>query len=147
MAVRFQLVIDCADPDRLAQFWMAALGYVPQPPPAGFATWDDYWRDVGLPEEDLGIGVDRISDPDGHGPLIWFQVVPEGKTIKNRLHLDVTVSGGRTVPMATRRERIDAEARRLAELGATPAGPWPQDDIDHYAVAMKDPEGNEFDIN
>jgi hypothetical protein len=46
MPVRFQLVIDCADPDRLARFWAAALGYELEPPPAGFATWDDYWRDA-----------------------------------------------------------------------------------------------------
>ncbi len=63
MPVRFQLVIDCADPDRLARFWAAALGYDIAPPPAGFATWDDYYRDLGVPEEELGIGVDRISDP------------------------------------------------------------------------------------
>ena len=42
MAVRFQLVIDCTDPERLARFWAAALGYEFEPPPAGFATWDDY---------------------------------------------------------------------------------------------------------
>ena len=53
MAVRFQLVIDCANPDRLARFWAAALGYELAPPPAGFATWNDYYRDVGVPEEDL----------------------------------------------------------------------------------------------
>ena len=40
--LRFQLVIDCADPDKLARFWAEALGYVFEPPPAGFATWDDY---------------------------------------------------------------------------------------------------------
>ena len=51
MPVAFQLVIDCADPDPLARFWAAALGYEREPPPAGFATWDDYWRDVGVPED------------------------------------------------------------------------------------------------
>lgn len=50
MAVRFQLVIDCANPDRLARFWAAALGYELAPPPAGFATWNDYYRDVGVPK-------------------------------------------------------------------------------------------------
>ena len=72
MPVRFQLVIDCADPDRLARFWAAALGYELEPPPAGFPTWDDYYRDLGVPEEDLGIGADSISDPRGHGPRIWL---------------------------------------------------------------------------
>ena len=71
MAVSFQLVIDCTDPDRLARFWAAALGYELAPPPAGFASWDDYWRHVGVPDEDLGIGEDRISDPHGAGPRIW----------------------------------------------------------------------------
>ena len=141
MAVNFQLVIDCTDPDRLARFWAAALGYQLEPPPAGFATWDDYWRDVGLPEDDLGIGEDRIVDPDGCGPRIWFQVVPESKTVKNRFHIDVHASGGRAVPIETRRQRVNAEARRLADLGATMVGVLQEEGIDHYAVAMKDPEG------
>jgi hypothetical protein len=147
MAVRYQLVIDYADPDRLARFWAAALGYVPEPPPDGFASWDDYWRDVGVPEEELGIGVDCIIDPARGGPRIWFQVVPEIKSIKNRLHLDIHAGGGRSVPIAVRRERVDAEARRLSELGATLVAVPDLEGLDHYAVAMKDPEGNEFDIN
>jgi Glyoxalase-like domain len=147
MAVRFQLVIDCADPDLLARFWAAALGYELEPPPTGFASWDDYWREVGVPEADLGIGADCIIDPDGGGPRIWFQVVPEHKTVKNRLHLDIQVSGGRVVPIQTRRQRVDAEARRLAALGARMVGVLSQEGIDHYGVAMNDPEGNEFDIN
>jgi hypothetical protein len=67
MPIRFQLVIDCADPSLLARFWAAALGYEFEPPPDGFATWDDYWRDVGVPEEELGIEVDSIIDPTGGG--------------------------------------------------------------------------------
>jgi Glyoxalase-like domain len=147
MAVRFQLVIDCANPELLAHFWAAALGYELEPPPAGFDSWDDYWRDVGVPEAELGIGADRIIDPDGGGPRIWFQVVPEGKAIKNRLHLDLHASGGRALPIETRRQRVDAEARRLTELGATISAVLFDEGIDHYGVAMKDPEGNEFDIN
>jgi hypothetical protein len=88
-----------------------------------------------------------IIDPAGGGPRIWFQVVPEPKTAKNRLHLDVHVSGGRAVPLATRRQRVDAEARRLAGLGATVTGSLTEEGFEHYGVAMKDPEGNEFDIN
>jgi len=145
--VRFQLVIDCADPDRLARFWAAALGYQLAPPPQGFATWNDFYRDLGLPEEDLIDGADRISDPDGQGPSIWFHVVADAKVVKNRLHLDIHASGQRTDPIETRRARVDAEARRLAGLGAIITGALPQDGLDHYAVGMKDPEGNEFDIN
>jgi hypothetical protein len=144
--VRFQLVIDCADPDRLARFWAVALGYELEPPPAGFATWDDYYRDLGVPEEELGVGEDRISDPQGHGPRIWFQVVPETKDAKNRLHLDINASGGRAEPLAARRQRVDTEASRLVGLGATITRVLYQEGLDHYGVAMKDPEGNEFDI-
>ncbi len=49
MPARFQLVIDCKDPELLAHFWAAALGCVLEPPPEGFATWDDWRRDIGLP--------------------------------------------------------------------------------------------------
>src|ERR1700692_2963054 len=120
VATDFQLVIDCADPEPLARFWAAVLGYVLEPPPAGFASWDDYWRDVGVPEDELGTGADRIVDPDGRGPRIWFHVVPERKAVKNRLHIDVHASGGgRALPLEVRRQHVDAAARRLAGLGAT----------------------------
>jgi hypothetical protein len=147
MAVSFQLVIDCADPEPLARFWAAALGYELEPPPDGFASWDGYWRDVGVPEDELGTGADCIIDPGGRGPRIWFQVVPERKAAKNRLHFDIGVSGGRAVPIETRRQRVDAKAARLAGLGAELFGVLNTEGLDHYAVAMKDPEGNEFDIN
>ena len=73
VAVSFQLVIDCTDPERLSRFWAAALSYELEPPPDGFATWDDYWRDVGVPEEDraqvfrwteLTFGFDETVTPD-----------------------------------------------------------------------------------
>lgn len=147
MPVRFQLVIDCADPDRLARFWAAALEYVLAPPPAGYPTWKDYYRHLGLAEEDLGDGVDRISDPDGQGPSIWFNVVAGPKAGKNRLHLDIHASGAQTDPIEVRKERVDGEAQRLATLGATITGPFSPEELDHYAVGMLDPEGNEFDIN
>ena len=148
MAARFQLVIDCADPEPLARFWAAALGYELEPPPDGFATWDAYWRDMGVPEDELGGGgVDSIVDPDGRGPRIWFQVVPDRKAVKNRLHIDISASGSRADPLETRVRRVDAEAARLVALGATLLGPLDSEGLDHYAVAMKDPEGNEFDVN
>jgi hypothetical protein len=147
MPVRYQLVIDCADPDRQARFWAAALGYEFAPAPAGFATWNDYYRDLGVPEEELAAGVDRISDPRGGGPAIWFNVVPEAKVVKNRLHLDIHAAGERTDPFETRKRRVDAEAERLVGLGATITVILFEEGIDHYAVGMKDPEGNEFDVN
>jgi hypothetical protein len=147
MSVRYQLVIDCVDPDRQAHFWATALGYELAPPPAGFATWDDYYRDLGLPEEELTGGADRISDPRGGGPAIWFQVVSDAKAVKNRLHIDIRASGERTDPIETRKKRVDAEADRLVGLGAIITVVMYQEGVDHYAVGMKDPEGNEFDIN
>ena len=147
MAAQFQLVIDCADADVMVRFWAAALGYVPEPPPEGFGTWDDFRRDIGLPEEYLGSDADSIIDPDGRGPRIWFHVLPDVKTVKNRLHLDIYVSGGRALPMETRRQRVEAEAQRLCVLGATGTVELTAEGLDHYAVGMKDPEGNEFDIN
>jgi Glyoxalase-like domain len=150
MSARFQLVIDCKDPELLARFWAAASGYVLEPPPGGFATWDDWRRDIGLPDSERGIGADSIIGTSGEGPRIWFHVVPEDKVVKNRLHLDVHGGAGttdRSIPLATRAQRVDAEARRLTDLGGhlhrSPESRWSH----HYAVGMKDLEGNEFDIN
>jgi len=147
MAVSYQLVIDCAEPEPLARFWAEALHYVLAPAPTGFDNWDDFYRSIGVPEDELGIGDDRIVDPRGEGPQIWFQVVPERKSIKNRLHIDVRASAGRDAPLDARREQVEAEAARLVSLGATRLRTNSQDGLDHYAVAMADPEGNEFDIN
>ena len=147
MAVSYQLVIDCASPDPLAHFWAEALHYVVEPPPTGFDSWDDYYRSIGVPEDELGIGADSIVDPNGEGPRIWFQVVPEKKSIKNRLHIDVRASGGHGTSLESRRELIEAEAARLVALGATRLRTASEEDLDHYAVAMADPEGNEFDVH
>jgi hypothetical protein len=147
MSVRYQLVIDCADPDRQARFWAAALRYELASPPAGFATWNDYYRDLGLPDEYLTAGADRISDPQGGGPAIWFHVVADAKAVQNRLHIDIHASGDQTDPIQTRKKRVDAEADRLMDLGAKITCVMYQEGIDHYAVGMQDPEGNEFDIN
>jgi Glyoxalase-like domain len=147
MAVSYQLVIDCAEPEPLAHFWAEALHYVIAPPPPGFDSWDDYFRSIGVPEADLGNGADIIEDPNGEGPRIWFQIVPEKKSIKNRIHIDVNASGGRGSSLDTRRERVEAEATRLESLGATRLHAIVEEGLDHYAVAMADPEGNEFDIN
>src|SRR5680860_917362 len=109
MATRSQITIDCADPALLTRFWATALGYVVPDPPTGFDDWTAYWRSVGVPDDELGDGDDRLVDPDGVGPNLWFQLVPEGKVVKNRLHLDLDVGGGRDVSLETR---------------ALPAFPW-----------------------
>jgi hypothetical protein len=119
VAVSYQLVIDCTSPDPLALVWAEALHYVIAPPPSGFDSWDDFFRSIGVPEDELGGGSDIIEDPNGKGPRIWFQIVPEKKSIKNRIHIDVNASGGRGSSLDTRRERVEAEAARLVSLGAT----------------------------
>jgi hypothetical protein len=142
----WQLVIDCADPARLVRFWATALGYVHPAPPNGQASWRDYYLSIGVPEEELGDGdvVDRLVDPSGLGPAIWFQQVPEHKTLKNRLHLDLKVGGGRSVPRSQRRSRVDAVVAELSAAGATVTRIDDSPEQDHYSVLMGDPEGNEF---
>jgi hypothetical protein len=146
VTIEWQLTIDCADPDVLVPFWAGALGYVPAPPPAGHATWRDWYLSAGVPAEELGDGdcVDRLVDPDGRGPLIWFQIVPERKSIKNRLHLDLRVGGGRSVPLEQRRELVDAKVASLVAAGATVLRSTNDVENSHYAFTLADPEGNEF---
>jgi Glyoxalase-like domain len=142
----FQVVIDCADPGVLVRFWADALGYVPEPAPDDFPTWNAYWLSRGLPAAELDTerdSCDSIVDPKGVGPRIWFQMVPEAKAVKNRLHLDLDAGGGRDTPLDARRERVEAEARRLVDAGASRLRVL-QGAIGHYAVVMSDPEGNEF---
>jgi hypothetical protein len=145
----WQLTIDCADPHRLVVFWCEALGYVPEPAPEGWDSWLAYWRSLGIPEEDLEgaeNGSGSIVDPTDRRPRIWFQPVPEGKTVKNRLHLDVKLTGGPLVvpDRAERKARVDAEVERLVGLGATVAHLNAPEGANYYAVTLLDPEGNEF---
>jgi hypothetical protein len=145
MATRMQVTIDCADPGRLARFWATALGYRLEEPPDGFASWKDYFVSRGFPPEEFeDDGYDSIVDPDGAGPRMWFQPVPEPKVVKNRVHLDLDVGGGRTVPLEDRRRRGAAEAARLVAAGATRLRELSGEGVDYYAVVMADPEGNEF---
>jgi catechol 2,3-dioxygenase-like lactoylglutathione lyase family enzyme len=146
MATTLQVTIDCADPERLVRFWATALGYEVEAPPDGFPGWRAYWLHHGVPEDELGDGdcADSVVDPDGVGPRLWFQQVPEGKSGKNRLHLDLKVSGGRSVPLEIRRQRVDAEVDRLLAAGAGRQRVLFTEGVDHYAVVLRDPEGNEF---
>lgn len=147
MTTPIQLTIDCADPAAQARFWATALRWDLEPPPAGATSWLEYWRSIGVAEDELDpddLDSNSIVDPAGHGPRIWFQEVPEGKTVKNRLHLDLKVGGGRAVPVAQRRLIVDAEAGRLTEAGATTLHVTDPTGMEHYSVTMADPEGNEF---
>ncbi|MGH2512651.1 MAG: VOC family protein [Candidatus Limnocylindrales bacterium] len=142
MPTSIQLVFDTADPDRQARFWAEALGYQLQPPPDGFASWDVFLRSQGIPE-DRWNEASAITDPAGNGPRLFFQRVPEAKTAKNRVHLDLNVSGGHAVPIEDRKRRVDAEVVRLKALGATDQRGSRERDGEYW-VRMNDPEGNEF---
>jgi glyoxalase superfamily protein len=147
MATAFQLTIDCTDSARLSSFWQAALHYVETPPPQGAPSWGEYFRARGLPEEEVReieeLGYDKISDPDGVGPRIWFQVVPEGKVVKNRVHLDLLITD-RTAPLEDRKALVDKECERLRALGASVFRVLYTEGHDYYGIVMQDPEGNEF---
>lgn len=144
MATRFQVTIDCTQPAVLSSFWATALHYELEPPPGGFTDWDTYWRSVGVPEDELDDGGTSIVDPTGVGPRVWLPRVPEGKVGKNRLHLDLDITAGRSVPLPERTAQIDAEAARLVVAGATRLRVLSEPGQDFYAVTMQDPEGNEF---
>ena len=143
MATGLQVVFDCADPQRMAAFWSEAIGYQVQPPPEGFATWDDFLTSIGVPEDAFN-SASAITDPDGSGPRVFFQQVAEHKTTKNRVHLDLNVGGGRETQFEVRRTRVDAEAERLSAIGAITVRSYEENG--EYWVAMLDPEGNEFDL-
>src|SRR5262249_9620156 len=119
MGTSIQVTLDCADPDRVASFWAAALGYRKQDPPEGYVTWPAYLAAQGIPEDQWN-AASAIVDPEGRGPRLYFQRVPEPKVVKNRVHLDLNVGGDRQVPLEERRARITAAVDRLRALGATP---------------------------
>lgn len=122
MTVELQVAIDCHDPLALAGFWAMAI---------------DHQVEEGIPD-----GWAAVVDPAGRGPRMLFHRVPEGKIVKNRLHLDVRVGGPRGTAKDVRRPVIDADVERLCLLGATHLR-TEDDEADYFAV-MQDPEGNEF---
>jgi hypothetical protein len=139
MATAFQVTFDAADPGALAAFWADVLGYIVQPPPEGFDSWDDWAREQGIPQDHWNDN-SAIVDPDGDGPRIFFQRVPEGKTAKNRVHLDVRAAPG--LDADARRARLAEECERLIGLGA--AKLYELEERGAFWITMADPEGNEF---
>ena len=139
MALTLQVTFDAGDPSALAAFWAQVLGYMADPPPEGFAAWEDWARQQGIPE-DRWNDASAIVDPDGAGPRIFFQKVPEGKTAKNRVHLDVRAAPG--LDADARWERLRGEAERLIEAGATKL--YEREERGAFWITMQDPEGNEF---
>src|SRR6267143_5994139 len=108
MATSIQVVFDCADPSHLAKFWAAALRYREQDPPSGYSTWEAFLKAQGIPEEEWN-DASAIVDPEKLGPRIYFQRMATPKPRKNRVHLDLNVSGGGSVPPKERVKRVNAE--------------------------------------
>jgi catechol 2,3-dioxygenase-like lactoylglutathione lyase family enzyme len=136
------MTFDCADATAQARFWASALGYVPASPPRGWDTWESWLIDLEVPREEWDDGASLV-DPAGIGPGISFLKVPEPKTAKNRLHLDLKVSGGRDVDQELRRTRILAKVDEVVAAGATIVEEHVvRERLDH--VVLHDPEGNEF---
>ena len=136
---QFQVTFDCAEPERVARFWCEVLGYVVPPPPQGFADWAEYTRT--LPPERQGPGF-ACMDPSGSGPRLYFQRVPEGKVVKNRVHLDVRVGPG--LVGAERVAALEAECARLVALGGVRVELLLADGYNESCLVMRDVEGNEF---
>jgi hypothetical protein len=139
---KFQVTFDCAEPERVARFWCEVLGYVVPPPPEGFATWDDYNSSLPPEERDSWFG---CQDPTGEGPRLYFQRVPEGKIVKNRVHLDVRVGTG--LVGDERLAVLEAEAARLIALGATHVLTQLADEENESCITLQDIEGNEFCVD
>lgn len=150
MSRQLQITFDARDPRALSLFWRDTLGYVLPGPPGvelapgadPLAAWDDFLARIGVPEEQRN-SRSAVEDPEGHGPRLFFQQVPEGKVVKNRVHLDVRAAPG--LHGDERMEALEAECARLVRLGATrlrrvePAPP-----MESGFLVMADPEGNEF---
>lgn len=142
MAREIQVTFDCADPAALAAFWAAVLDYRVQDPPPGFSSWDEALAAMGVPPERRN-DASALIDPGGSGPRIFFQRVPEGKSAKNGVHLDVRAAEG--LAGEERMAALERECTRLVALGATrvdrhePAPP-----LQGGHIVLTDPEGNEF---
>ncbi|MFB8026406.1 VOC family protein [Streptomyces sp. NPDC056465] len=134
-----QITFDCAEPRRVARFWCEVLGYVLQPPPEGFDTWEDFDR---AQPPGNGDAWAVCKDPSGAGPRMYFQRVPEGKAVKNRVHLDVRVGTG--LVGEERLAALEAECARLLPLGAVRGQLLLADEENESCLNMQDPEGNEF---
>ena len=134
---QLQIALDCADPHTQAKFWAEVLGYaverngdmIRQLVADGVATEADVTTVDG---ELAWVEAAAIADPDGQRPRWYFQLVPESKTVKNRMHVDVAVGT----------DRVAAEVTRLEGLGATRL--YDRQQGPHAWVTMADPEGNEF---
>jgi hypothetical protein len=138
MAFEFQVTIDCSAPHVLADWWAEALGweveaqdaaFIRRMVEAGAASQEDTTEHRGALVWKVGAA---LVPPEPGRPRVLFQAVPEPKTVKNRMHLDVRVGA----------ERREAEVARLVGLGATEL--WRGSQGPYEWVTLADPEGNEF---
>ena len=150
MSREIQVTFDAHDPGALSSFWREVLGYVhPTPPgvelPIGadpLAAWDDFLERSGVPVDQRN-SASAVEDPDGDGPRLFFQRVPEDKVAKNRVHLDVRAAPG--LEGDERMAALEAECERLVALGATRVQRFePELPLGAGHIVMTDPEGNEF---
>ncbi len=137
MTVRIDLTLDCVSPATLAPFWKLALGYVDEPPPAPFTSRRQWVQSFGLPADDDAEDGAWLHHPSGQGPRLSLLPVPEPKTAKNRLHIDVRVDGSGGA--GERWARITDKVAQLVAAGARVL--W---QADGHHVVLADPEGNEF---
>src|SRR5215203_2624012 len=123
MSRQIQVTFDANDPRALSSFWRDVLDYVHPGPPGvdlpddadPLAAWDDFLERAGVPE-DRRNAASAVEDPDGAGPRLFFQQVPEDKLAKNRLHLDVRAAPG--LEGDERMAVLETECDRLLALGA-----------------------------
>ncbi len=142
MSREIQVTFDSGDPAALAAFWAEVLGYQVQAPPPGFDSWDAALEAWGVPPERRN-DASALVDPEGDGPRIFIQRVPEGKTAKNRVHLDVRAAPG--LEGVERMAARETESERLGGLGATRVQRYdPPPPLQLGTIVMNDPEGNEF---
>lgn len=150
MSREFQVTFDATDPLALSTFWRDVLGYAhPGPPGVDLApgvdplpAWDEFLAAAGVPEGERN-SASALEDPQGRGPRIFFQRVPEAKTGKNRLHLDVRAAPG--LEGEERMAALEAECARLIGLGAGRLRRFePEPPMSMGFIVMADPEGNEF---
>jgi Glyoxalase-like domain len=145
MPFDFQITVDASQPHALADWWAETLGWVVEPSDevfirkmiaAGYATDDDTMMHNGSQVWRLGAAIRHPDESTGGSrPRVLFQIVPETKTVKNRMHLDLRVGA----------DNIESQVARLTERGATYLHKASQGP--HWWVTMADPEGNEFCVS
>ncbi|WP_120005100.1 VOC family protein [Nesterenkonia muleiensis] len=150
MSRMVQITFDAHDPQALSTFWAEVLDYVHPAPPGVklqpgediWSAWDEFLETSGVPEDQRN-RASALVDPEDKGPRLFFQKVPEGKTAKNRVHLDVRTASG--LHDEERMAALEKECDRLVSLGATRLERHePQPPMSTGFIIMADPEGNEF---